>query len=136
MTDRLEGIYERLKMVVEHRTDENGEPVGLLYRDIIAALRTSDVKDYEIVEALQECLIAHAFVGISVLNVVGGPQRMEIPVSETKELAQAMYYLQQVRSGMVKDSAMDSMVDAMINDKLEDSEKGGGGKEQADANAE
>ena len=69
------------------------------------------MKDYEIVENIRDLLLAHAFVGVSVLNTVGGPKHMEIPVTETKDLAQALYFTQRAYNEMVRGSALDDLAD-------------------------
>jgi hypothetical protein len=95
---KLQRVYQNLKNLADQRYDEDGTNSELLYSDIIAALKAEKITDLEIIESIKDCLIAHAFVGVSVMGMVGGPRRMEIPVGETKDLAEALYYLLQVKS--------------------------------------
>ena len=109
MSDSITRVYEALKLVAENRKDADGESIGLLYSDITLALKNAKVQRYEIIESIIDCLLAHAFVGVSVLKLVGGPQKMEIPVEDTKNLAEALYYLQRVKGSMVAESTMDAL---------------------------
>ena len=110
MTDRLAQVYERLKLTSDRRKDEDGNST-LLYRDVTAALRASHIPDSEIIGAIRDCLVAHAFVGVSVLQTVGGPQSMEIPVGETESLAKALYYVVKVQESMIEREVMDDLAD-------------------------
>jgi hypothetical protein len=115
MSQRLAQVYERLKMVTENRKDENGDS-HLLYSDVTQALRNSQIPDSEVIGSIKDCLVAHAFVGASVLSKVGGPQRMEIPVGETESLAKALYYVMQVQKLMLDQEALSEMLEEEVSD--------------------
>ena len=110
MNVRLTQVYERLKHTVELRKDAEGEST-LLYRDVTTALQNAAIPDSEIISAIRDCLVAHAFIGVSVLNAVGGPQRMEIPINETEALAKALYYITKVQDSMIECEVMNDLAD-------------------------
>ena len=117
MNAKLEQVYARLKQVSENRKGDDGEPVGLLYQDITRVLKREGISDFEIIESIRECLIAHAFIGVTILNTVGGPQKMEVPVVETKDLAEALYY-----TLLVQETLTRVEVPPEIEEDLEDAE--------------